>query len=68
MKTVAEMLVDGDEQAKLLKINEVARVLGCTTQTLRNWVKIGKFPQPDIKIGHSQWTKKSVMDFVENHD
>jgi len=51
-----ERLVD-----ELIDHNEVAKLLGVTTRTLRTWIKGGQVPGP-IRIGRKQFWVKSVFD------
>ena len=46
---------------ELIDHNEVAKVLGVTTRTLRTWVRKGQVPGP-IRIGRKQFWVKSVFD------
>ncbi len=46
---------------ELIDHNEVAKVLGVTTRTLRTWLKDGQVPGP-IRIGRKQFWVKSVFD------
>ena len=46
---------------ELIDHNEVAKVLGVTTRTLRTWIKNAQIPGP-IRIGRKQFWVKSVFD------
>lgn len=45
---------------KLLKISEVAEILGVTTQTLRKWDKAGKFTPTHTVGGHRRYRLSDV--------
>ena len=50
----------------LLTVVEVAEIFGVSTQTIRKWVKAGKFPQPSILYKNPQyWRKEEVMAYVD---
>ena len=59
---------------ELLKIGEVAKLLGVTTATLRNWHKSGELvPTKITKNGNRYYLKSKVLEFFnmvedENND
>lgn len=52
---------------KLLKISEVAEILGVTTQTLRKWDKDGKFKSTHTVGGHRRYRESDVYAIVNNN-
>lgn len=50
---------------KLLRREELAKLLGVSLSTINRWVKAGKFPKP-IKLGHRVvvWLSCDVEDFL----
>jgi len=53
---------------RLLRLSEVAKLLGVSTSTLYKWVKLGQFPRP-IMLGpmnpKQRQTKRWVLSEVE---
>ncbi len=49
----------------LLNTASVRRLLDCSDKSLRRWVILGKFPQPDRKIGTSlRWRESTVRKWL----
>lgn len=44
------------DQNKLVKINEAAKILGVTKQTLRNWEKAGRLKSTKTMGGHRRYS------------
>jgi len=49
-----------EEADKLLSIEEAARLLGISSQTLRNWESEGRIVPQHTKKGHRRYTKKQI--------
>lgn len=50
----------------LLTVVEVAEIFGVDPQTIRKWVKAGKFPQPSILYRNPQyWRKEEVLSYLD---
>jgi DNA-binding transcriptional MerR regulator len=49
-------------KSEYLKTAEVARILGVSTQTLYNWLRLGKIPEPERHpiTSYRLWTLKDV--------
>jgi predicted DNA-binding transcriptional regulator AlpA len=46
---------------KCLSLREVAATFGVTPQTVRAWVRAGRFPRPlDIGVGKLLWSPRAV--------
>ncbi|WP_052124448.1 helix-turn-helix transcriptional regulator [Gallibacterium anatis] len=54
------------ESNSIISIDDLAKVMGVTKPTLRNYYRTGKFPEP-IKIGKREyWHKSTVEQFFIN--
>lgn len=52
----------------LLKINDVTSYLGVSRPCLRNWIKLGKFPN-GISFGRTKrWRAEQVQEFLETKE
>ena len=52
---------------ELLGVRKLAKLFGVHEQTIRAWVREGKFPQPTVVVGRThRWTLVSVTDFINN--
>lgn len=54
-----------DNEPMLLRVHEVARLLGVSDETLRLWRKAGKFIAPVGGPGHPRWRRSDVLAFIE---
>jgi predicted DNA-binding transcriptional regulator AlpA len=58
MPTLADTLPAADPW---LAKKDVARLFGCTTQTVTNWVRAGRFPPPDtLPNGRPGWRQSAI--------
>ncbi len=44
---------------------QVLAALGVTQNTLRRWIRIGKFPAPALILGRQRWYKSDVEHYIE---
>ena len=44
---------------------EVARILNVSESTIVRWVNAGKFPPPYKIVGHTFFSRKEVLAFIE---
>ena len=50
---------------ELMDVTQIADYLNVTTQTVKRWVRTGKFPNPDIAIEKTKrWKQKTIEDFL----
>lgn len=52
----------------LMGVRKLAKLFGVHEQTIRTWVREGKFPQPSVVVGRThRWTLESVTGFINNN-
>lgn len=44
---------------------QVLTTLGITQNTLRRWIRIGKFPPPALILGRQRWYKEDLENYIE---
>lgn len=46
---------------EIVNVEELARELGVSRETLRRWVRKGQWPLPQLKIGNSRYWSRKVL-------
>ena len=53
---------------KLLKIKDIAEILGIHLQTVALWRSKGKLPKPDVHTSRRfvRWKEKTIQDWIDD--
>ena len=55
-----------NESPQLMTVNDIAALAQISTETIRRWVRQGRFPKPR-KIGRaSRWPREQVEEILRN--
>jgi len=52
---------DASMTSKYYKSSELCEIFGITSQTLRNWTRLGRFPKP-VRIGATRFYDKEEFE------
>jgi predicted DNA-binding transcriptional regulator AlpA len=65
--TVLDAPAAGHVIEPLLKIVDLARILGCSRRLVERMRAAGKLPRPDVKIGKMpRWKRDTILRWIED--
>lgn len=62
---VANKMLEGPQEDRLLKIGEVATKLGVTTRTVHKWAAMGRLPKVHLSRSAVRFRREDVQQMIE---